>query len=192
MRKTPWGRARHPTPASLPGEPHGQRSLAGTVRAPTDRRVGHDCARAVSRQGQALFIYPASRSQALAADSRSRTFGSGNSPPPPRGAGSGHRRTRACVGGTFVPWGVGVRPAEGLLATSQLGRLCPGVIFSPQGRGGGVRGCTSHLVGKARDAADVLPCTGRGSRAKGYPARRPAALGRRWPQGPFALPAPAC
>ena len=29
VRKIPWRRAREPTPAFLPGEPHGQRSLAG-------------------------------------------------------------------------------------------------------------------------------------------------------------------
>ena len=28
-RKTPWRRERQPTPVFLPGEPHGQRSLAG-------------------------------------------------------------------------------------------------------------------------------------------------------------------
>ena len=27
--KIPWGRARQPTPVTLPGESHGQRSLAG-------------------------------------------------------------------------------------------------------------------------------------------------------------------
>ena len=29
VRKTPWGRAQQPTPVFLPGESHGQRSLAG-------------------------------------------------------------------------------------------------------------------------------------------------------------------
>ena len=29
VRKTPWRRAWQPAPVSLPGEPHGQRSLAG-------------------------------------------------------------------------------------------------------------------------------------------------------------------
>ena len=29
VRKIPWRRKRHPTPAFLPGESHGQRSLAG-------------------------------------------------------------------------------------------------------------------------------------------------------------------
>jgi len=28
VRKIPWGRARQPTPVFLPGESHGQRSLA--------------------------------------------------------------------------------------------------------------------------------------------------------------------
>lgn len=51
-----------------------------------------------------------------------------------------------------------------------------------------------HLAssgGKARDAADVLPCTGRGlPPPKGYPARRPAVLGRHAPGTPpsFLLP----
>ena len=30
VRKIPWGRARQPTPAALPGKSHGQRSLAGS------------------------------------------------------------------------------------------------------------------------------------------------------------------
>ena len=45
-----------------------------------------------------------------------------------------------------------------------------------------------HLAssgGKARDAADVLPCSGGLPPPKGYPARRPAGLGRHWPQGPL-------
>ena len=29
VRKLPWSRAWQPTPVFLPGEPHGQRSLAG-------------------------------------------------------------------------------------------------------------------------------------------------------------------
>ena len=29
VRKIPWRKARQPTPVFLPGEPHGQRSLAG-------------------------------------------------------------------------------------------------------------------------------------------------------------------
>ena len=29
IRKIPWWRARQPTPVFLPGEPHGQRSVAG-------------------------------------------------------------------------------------------------------------------------------------------------------------------
>ena len=29
VRKIPWGKAWQPTPVFLPGEPHGQRSLAG-------------------------------------------------------------------------------------------------------------------------------------------------------------------
>ena len=29
VRKIPWRRAQQPTPVFLPGEPHGQRSLAG-------------------------------------------------------------------------------------------------------------------------------------------------------------------
>ena len=29
VEKTPWGRARQPTPVFLPGESHGQRSLEG-------------------------------------------------------------------------------------------------------------------------------------------------------------------
>ena len=40
VRKIPWRRARQPTPASLPGESHGQRNLAGY--SPRDHRVGHD------------------------------------------------------------------------------------------------------------------------------------------------------
>ena len=42
VRKTPWRRAWQPTPGFLPGEPHGQRSLAGC--SPRGRRVGHDLA----------------------------------------------------------------------------------------------------------------------------------------------------
>ena len=34
--KIPWRRAQQPTPVFLPGEAHGQRSLAGS------QRVGHD------------------------------------------------------------------------------------------------------------------------------------------------------
>ena len=36
VRKIPWRRARQPTPVFLPGESHGQRSLAG--RSPQGRR----------------------------------------------------------------------------------------------------------------------------------------------------------
>ena len=38
--KMPWRRARQPTPVFLPGESHGQRSLAGY--SPLGCRVGHD------------------------------------------------------------------------------------------------------------------------------------------------------
>ena len=38
--KVPWRRPRQPTPVSLPGESHGQRSLAGY--SPLGGRVGHD------------------------------------------------------------------------------------------------------------------------------------------------------
>ena len=38
--KMPWTRARQPTPVFLPGESHGQRSLAGY--SPLGCRVGHD------------------------------------------------------------------------------------------------------------------------------------------------------
>ena len=38
--KIPWRRKRQPTPARLPGEPHGQGSLAGC--SPRGHRVGHD------------------------------------------------------------------------------------------------------------------------------------------------------
>ena len=37
--KIPWRRARQPTPVFLPGESHGQRSLAGY--SPWSRKVGH-------------------------------------------------------------------------------------------------------------------------------------------------------
>ena len=39
VRKIPWRRVRQPTPVSLPGESHGQRSLAGC--SPWGHRVGH-------------------------------------------------------------------------------------------------------------------------------------------------------
>ena len=35
IRKIPWRRERLPTPVFLPGEPHGQRSLVGTVHGVT-------------------------------------------------------------------------------------------------------------------------------------------------------------
>ena len=38
--KTPWRRAQQPTPVLLPGESHGQRSLAGY--SPWGHRIGHD------------------------------------------------------------------------------------------------------------------------------------------------------
>ena len=38
--KIPWRRRRQPAPVFLPGESHGQRSLAG--HSPRDCRVGHD------------------------------------------------------------------------------------------------------------------------------------------------------
>ena len=40
VEKTPWRRAWQPTPAFLPGESHGQRSLAGY--SPWGRRVRRD------------------------------------------------------------------------------------------------------------------------------------------------------
>ena len=40
VRKIPWRRAWQPTPVSLHGESHGQRSLVGY--SPWGRRVGHD------------------------------------------------------------------------------------------------------------------------------------------------------
>ena len=42
IKKIPWRRKWQPTPVFLPGEFHGQRSLAGTVHGVT--RVGHDLA----------------------------------------------------------------------------------------------------------------------------------------------------
>ena len=41
VRKIPWRRKWQPTPVFLPGESHGQRSLAGS--SPWGRRVGQDC-----------------------------------------------------------------------------------------------------------------------------------------------------
>ena len=41
VRKIPWRRAWQPTPVFLPGEPHGQRSLAG-YQSIGSQRVGHD------------------------------------------------------------------------------------------------------------------------------------------------------
>ena len=39
--KIPWRRVWQPTPVFLPGEPHGQRSLAGY--SPQGHRVRYDC-----------------------------------------------------------------------------------------------------------------------------------------------------
>ena len=41
-KKIPWRRAWQPTPVFLPGESHGQRSLAATVESIALHRVGHD------------------------------------------------------------------------------------------------------------------------------------------------------
>ena len=63
VRRIPWRRAWHPTPAFLPGESHGQRSLAGPT--PQGCRVGHTCAvcmRLCCAQSPAhiqLFLTPA-------------------------------------------------------------------------------------------------------------------------------------
>ena len=43
VRKSPWKRAWQPTPVFLPGEPHGQRSLAGYIHSIGSHRVEHDC-----------------------------------------------------------------------------------------------------------------------------------------------------
>ena len=42
VRKTPWRRAWQPTAVFLPGESHGQRSLAGCSPSGSIRRVEHD------------------------------------------------------------------------------------------------------------------------------------------------------
>ena len=39
--RSPWRRKWQPTPAFLPGKPHGQRSLAG-LQSIGSQRVGHD------------------------------------------------------------------------------------------------------------------------------------------------------
>ena len=45
VRQIPWRRKWHPTPALLPGKPHGWRSLVGC--SPWGRTVGHDWATAL-------------------------------------------------------------------------------------------------------------------------------------------------
>ena len=42
LERFPWRRAWQPTPVFLPGESHGQRSLAGYVESIGLRRVRHD------------------------------------------------------------------------------------------------------------------------------------------------------
>ena len=53
VRKIPWRRKWQPTPVFLPGESHGQRSLAGD--SPWGQRVGHDSA--TKQQFCALWKY---------------------------------------------------------------------------------------------------------------------------------------
>lgn len=49
-----------------------------------------------------------------------------------------------------------------------------------------MRGCTWHVVG-GRPGMLLTSCHAQGGLPppKGYPARRPAVLGRHWPQGPL-------
>ena len=44
VRKIPWRRAWQPTPVFLPGESHGQRSLAGYIQSMGLQRVRSDLA----------------------------------------------------------------------------------------------------------------------------------------------------
>ena len=50
IRKVPWRRAWQPTPAFLPGEPHGQRSLAG-YSPQGHKRAGHGWSHLLCIQG---------------------------------------------------------------------------------------------------------------------------------------------
>ena len=52
VRKTPWRRAWQPTPAFLPGESHGQRSLVGS------QRVGHDSRLSTAQPQQPFLLSP--------------------------------------------------------------------------------------------------------------------------------------
>ena len=54
VRKIPWRRKWQRTPAFLPGESHGQRSLAGY--SPRDWRVGHDVVIKQQQQNNQCFI----------------------------------------------------------------------------------------------------------------------------------------
>ena len=42
VRKIPWRRTRQLTPAFLPGESHGQRSVRGGLQSIGSQKVGHD------------------------------------------------------------------------------------------------------------------------------------------------------
>ena len=62
FRKIPWRRAWQPTPLFLPGESHGQRSLAGY--SPEGRTVSdttevteHSCTQEIISQGQYLGLF---------------------------------------------------------------------------------------------------------------------------------------
>ena len=53
-KKIPWKKAWQPTPAFLPGESHGQRSLAGYV--PWGRRVRHDGSNWKCTHSQCIYV----------------------------------------------------------------------------------------------------------------------------------------